>query len=81
MTDRKAWSVKHWPQAFKTSIREAASAVIFIHNHPSGDIKPNQEDILLTRRLAQAGEVLGHITIGDGCHFSIRDNGMTGRRP
>ena len=79
-------SLVHPRETFKAAIRESAAAVIFIHNHPSGDIKPSQEDILLTRRLVQAGEVLGiqvldHIIIGDGCHFSFRDNGMIGRTP
>jgi len=79
-------SLVHPRETFKAAIRESAAAVIFIHNHPSGDIKPSQEDILLTRRLVQAGEVLGiqvldHIIIGDGCHFSFRDNGMIGRAP
>ena len=74
-------SIVHPRDTFKAAIRESAAAVIFIHNHPSGDIKPSQEDILLTRRLVQAGEVLGiqvldHIIIGDGDHFSFRDNGM-----
>lgn len=77
-------SLVHPRETFKAAIRESAAAVIFIHNHPSGDIKPSQEDILLTRRLVQAGEVLGiqvldHIIIGDGSHFSFRDNGMMGR--
>jgi DNA repair protein RadC len=79
-------SLVHPRETFKAAIRESAAAVIFIHNHPSGDIKPSQEDILLTRRLVQAGEVLGiqvldHIIIGDGCHFSFRDNGLIGRVP
>jgi DNA repair protein RadC len=74
-------SIVHPRDSFKTAIRESAAAVIFVHNHPSGDIKPSREDILLTRRLVQAGEVLGiqvldHIIIGDGDHFSFRDNGM-----
>src|SRR5574341_661736 len=47
-------SIVHPRDAFKTAIRESAAAVIFIHNHPSGDIKPSQEDLLLTRRLVQA---------------------------
>jgi len=77
-------SIVHPRDTFKAAIRESAAAVIFIHNHPSGDIKPSQEDILLTRRLVQAGEVLGiqvldHIIIGDGCHFSFRDNGLIQR--
>jgi DNA repair protein RadC len=77
-------SLVHPRETFKAAIRESAAAVIFIHNHPSGDIKPSQEDILLTRRLVQAGEVLGiqvldHIIIGDGSHFSFRDNGLMQR--
>ena len=74
-------SIVHPRDSFKAAIRESAAAVIFIHNHPSGDIKPSQEDILLTKRLVQAGDVLGiqvldHIIIGDGAHFSFKDQGM-----
>jgi len=77
-------SIVHPRDTFKAAIRESAAAVIFIHNHPSGDTRPSQEDILLTRRLVQAGEVLGiqvldHVIIGDGTHFSFRDNGLMGR--
>lgn len=74
-------SIVHPRDTFKAAIRESAAAVVFIHNHPSGDVKPSREDILLTRRLVQAGEVLGiqvldHIIVGDGVHFSFRDHGM-----
>ena len=74
-------SIVHPRDTFKAAVRESAAAVIFIHNHPSGDVRPSQEDILLTKRLIQAGEVIGiqvldHIIIGDGEHFSFRDNGM-----
>ncbi len=74
-------SIVHPRETFKAAIRESAAAVIFIHNHPSGDTKPSQEDILLTRRLVQAGEVLGikvldHIIMSDENHFSFRDNGL-----
>jgi DNA repair protein RadC len=77
-------SLVHPRETFKAAIRESAAAVIFIHNHPSGDVKPSQEDILLTKRLLQAGEVLGiqvldHIIIGDSTHFSFRDNGLLQR--
>ena len=77
-------SIVHPRDTFKAAIRESAAAVIFIHNHPSGDSKPSQEDILLTRRLVQAGEVIGiqvldHIIIGDSSHFSFRDNGLISR--
>jgi DNA repair protein RadC len=74
-------SIVHPRETFKAAIRESAAAVIFIHNHPSGDTRPSQEDILLTRRLVQAGDVLGirvldHIIIGDAVHYSFRDNGL-----
>jgi DNA repair protein RadC len=74
-------SIVHPRDSFKAAIRESAAAVVFIHNHPSGDVKPSQEDILLTKRLVQAGEVLGiqvldHIIIGDNSHFSFKDHGM-----
>lgn len=74
-------SIVHPRDTFKAAVRESAAAVIFIHNHPSGDIKPSQEDILLTKRLVQAGDMIGiqvldHIIIGDGDHFSFRDNGL-----
>jgi DNA repair protein RadC len=77
-------SIVHPRETFKAAIRESAAAVIFIHNHPSGDTRPSQEDIHLTRRLIQAGEVLGiqvldHIIVGDGMHFSFRDNGLIGQ--
>lgn len=74
-------SLVHPRDTFKAAVRESAAAVIFVHNHPSGDTRPSQEDILLTRRLAQAGELLGirvldHIIVGDGSHYSFRDNGL-----
>jgi len=74
-------SLVHPRETFKAAVRESAAAVVFVHNHPSGDIKPSQEDILLTKRLVQVGEMIGiqvldHIIIGDAGHFSFRDNGM-----
>jgi DNA repair protein RadC len=77
-------SLVHPRETFKSAVRESAAAVIFVHNHPSGDIKPSQEDILLTRRLVQAGDLLGirvldHVIVGDGGHFSFRDSGLIRR--
>jgi DNA repair protein RadC len=71
----------HPRETFKTAVRESTAAVIFVHNHPSGDIKPSQEDILLNRRLVQAGDlldikVLDHATVGDGGHFSFRKENL-----
>ncbi len=77
-------SLVHPRDTFRAAIREAAAAIIFIHNHPSGDTRPSQEDILLTRRLVQTGEVIGiqvldHIIVADSGFFSFRDNGMISR--
>jgi DNA repair protein RadC len=74
-------SLVHPRETFTTAVRESAAAVIFVHNHPSGDAKPSQEDILLTKRLVQAGDLLGirvldHVIVGKGGHFSFRDNGL-----
>ena len=60
-----------------------AAAVIFVHNHPSGDPAPSQEDIDITRRLKEVGDVLGvrvldHVIIGDGRYYSFSDKGMMG---
>ncbi|MDA8100403.1 MAG: DNA repair protein RadC [Nitrospiraceae bacterium] len=74
-------SLVHPRDTFKAAIRESAAAVIFVHNHPSGDVRPSQEDIQLTKRLVQAGDLLGirvldHIIVGDSGHFSFRDSGL-----
>jgi DNA repair protein RadC len=65
---------------FTDAVRETASAVIFIHNHPSGDPAPSRDDIALTRRLKEAGELLGlrvldHIIIGKDQYYSFADEG------
>ena len=66
---------------FTHAIRETASAVIFVHNHPSGDPTPSREDIALSRRLREAGELLGlrvldHVIIGKRRYVSFADEGM-----
>jgi DNA repair protein RadC len=70
----------HPREAFKQAIRESAHSVIFVHNHPTGDPAPSREDFIITRRLVQAGEVLGirvldHMIIGKGCYYSFSDEG------
>jgi DNA repair protein RadC len=59
----------HVREAFKQAIRESAHSVIFIHNHPTGDPTPSREDLVMTRKLVQAGELLGirvldHVIVG-----------------
>ncbi|MHB8763359.1 MAG: RadC family protein [Deferrisomatales bacterium] len=74
-------SLVHPREAFRAAVREAASAVIFAHNHPSGDPEPSRDDQELTRRLWEAGKVLGirvldHVIVGGGCHYSFADEGQ-----
>lgn len=62
---------------FRIAVAGSAASVVVFHNHPSGDPTPSTLDRLLTRRLDQAGEVLGieladHIILGDGTYFSFK---------
>ncbi|MCL8206720.1 MAG: DNA repair protein RadC [Actinomycetia bacterium] len=70
----------HPREVFRRAVRAGAAAVVAIHNHPSGDPTPSREDRLLTRRLTEAGAVLGiplldHVVIGRAGHVSFREAG------
>ena len=74
-------NIVHPREVFKPAVRESASSVILLHNHPSGDPTPSPEDRELTRRLVKAGRIMGikvldHIVIGDGRYFSFADQGF-----
>lgn len=74
-------SIVHPREVFAPAVRESAAAVIFVHNHPSGDPAPSREDREITRRLKEAGEILGvrvldHIIIGDGSYYSFVESGL-----
>ena len=74
-------SIVHPREVFSRAVKESAAAVILVHNHPSGDPAPSREDREITRRLKEAGEVLGirvldHIIIGDGSYFSFVEQGL-----
>jgi DNA repair protein RadC len=74
-------SLVHPREVYNPVIRESAAAVIFVHNHPSGDPAPSPEDIDITKRLKEVGEVMGvrvldHIVIGHDRYFSFNDKGM-----
>ena len=74
-------SVVHPREAFGPAVRESAAAVIFVHNHPSGDPAPSDEDIALTQMVARAASVLGtplvdHVIVGGGGHASLFDLGL-----
>ena len=68
-------------EVFVEALRRNAVAVILLHNHPSGDPTPSKQDILITRRVTEAGRLIGvelldHIIIGDNCFISLRDKGF-----
>lgn len=66
---------------FKKAVESLASSVILVHNHPSGNLKPSQADIMLTRKLKEAGKlldipVLDHLIFTDHNYYSFADEGM-----
>lgn len=74
-------SLVHPRELFKTAVRRSSAALILAHNHPSGDPKPSTEDIQLTRRLQQAGEIMGieildHLIIGGDQFVSLKEKGL-----
>jgi DNA repair protein RadC len=74
-------SIVHPREVFKEAISASASTVIFVHNHPSGDTEASEDDIALTKRLAEAGEIVGievldHIIIGGKSFTSLKRQGL-----
>jgi DNA repair protein RadC len=73
-------SLVHPREVFKPAIRASAASVVLAHNHPSGRVEPSREDREVTRRLAEAAEIIGievldHVILGDG-YFSMKEHGM-----
>lgn len=73
-------SIVHPREAFKGAIRHSAASIICFHNHPAGDPVPSREDISITKRLVECGnmigiEVLDHIVIGDEKFVSLKEKG------
>lgn len=74
-------SLVHPREVFKEAIRGSAASVILVHNHPSDDLEPSEEDIKLTRRMVEAGnimgiEVLDHIIITRNNYLSLKSRGL-----
>lgn len=74
-------SLVHPREVFKAAILASAASLILGHNHPSGDPTPSEEDRELTRRLVEAGRLLGievtdHVVLGDKRHYSFQENGL-----
>jgi len=72
-------SIVHPRETFEIAIKRQAVQVVISHNHPSGDVKPSDQDISITKRLAEAGNILGiklidHIILSKTAHFSFKEN-------
>ena len=73
-------AIVHPREVFKTAILSNAASIMAFHNHPSGDTTPSDQDIQLTHRLVEVGELLGiklldHLIIGDSSFTSLKEKG------
>jgi DNA repair protein RadC len=73
-------SLVHPREVFRAAVKAGSASIICVHNHPSGDPMPSPEDIALTKRLVEAGELMGievldHLVIGDGRFISLKEHG------
>ena len=71
----------HPREVFAPAVGSAAAAVILAHNHPSGEVNPSQNDLALTKRMVQAGEIMGievldHVIISSRAFLSLKEMGM-----
>ncbi len=74
-------SIVHPREVFREAISASAASVILAHNHPSEDTTPSEDDIKLTKRLAEAGELMGievldHVIIGGNSYLSLKREGL-----
>lgn len=74
-------SIVHPREVFHEAVKKSAASIILIHNHPSGETQPSREDISITKRLIEAGELMGikvldHIIIGDGVYLSFKEENI-----
>lgn len=74
-------SIVHPREVFNRAIRKSAASIILIHNHPSGNPKPSNEDKSITKRLCEVGRIVGiqvldHIIISSGGYFSFKEQFM-----
>ncbi|WIV18476.1 DNA repair protein RadC [Paenibacillus polygoni] len=74
-------AIVHPREVFRAAIKCSSASLICAHNHPSGDPTPSPEDIKLTKRLLEAGDIVGievldHVVIGDGKFVSLKEQGF-----
>ena len=73
-------SIVHPREVFKPALLSNAAAIILVHQHPTGDLSPSREDLEITRRLKEAGDIIGvrildHIIVGD-TYLSFTSQGL-----
>jgi DNA repair protein RadC len=73
-------SIVHPREVFRAAIKRSSASIICVHNHPSGDPSPSPEDIAMTSRLVEAGQIIGievldHIILGDQNFVSLKEKG------
>lgn len=74
-------SIVHPRESFKLAIKSNSASIVFVHNHPTGDPTPSADDMAITKRLVEAGKILGikvldHIIIGENKHFSFSEENL-----
>ncbi|MBU3965407.1 DNA repair protein RadC [Patescibacteria group bacterium] len=74
-------SIVHPREVFSEAIKNKAASVIFAHNHPSGDTEPSEDDLIITKRLVEAGKILGievadHIIVVKNGFLSFKEKGL-----
>jgi len=73
-------TIVHPREVFRAAVKRSAASIVCVHNHPSGDPQPSAEDVALTRRLVEAGQLIGidvldHVIIGDRRYVSLKEQG------
>jgi len=74
-------SLVHPREVFKDAIKHSAYSVVLAHNHPSGDSEPSEDDLMITKKLVEAGKILDikvtdHIIITKNGYFSFKEKGL-----
>ena len=74
-------SLVHPREVFADAITDRAAGIIFVHNHPSGNVEPSKEDISITKKLTDAGKIMGinvidHIIVGKSEFYSFKERGL-----
>ena len=70
----------HPREVFEPAVRNLAAQIIIAHNHPSGDPEPSEDDLVITKKLTEAGKILGievidHIVVAKTSFFSFKEKG------